>query len=168
MTRRIVAALALLVAVRAQAQVARPATGESPGKHETVMPEVRLDAIAGRRPGAQMGAGIVVDAGFYTRLALLAGAGVERVAGGALVGTQRAEAVLRLHTDPLRKSSPGVYFGGGVGTLHANGGSTRGVLIAVIGFEGPFGHRMAPALELGVGGGARLGVALRRARIDER
>jgi hypothetical protein len=145
-----------------------PAATQRDGRHETVLPEVRVDAFAGRSVGAQLGAGVALDAGFYTRLALLVAGGVERRPGGALVGAQRAEAVLRFHTDPLRKSSPGVYLGGGLGVRRGGSGPTRGVLLAGGGLVGAYGHHLAPAVELGVGGGARLGVALRRARIDER
>lgn len=166
-TWNVVAALIAFRAAQAGAQVAAP-SGESPGKHETVLPEVRIDAIVGRRTGAQLGAGIVLDAGFYARIALLAAGGVERASSGALVGTQRVEAVLRFHTDPLRKSNPGVYFGGGLGARRSADTRTRATVIALIGFEAPYGHHLAPAFELGVGGGARIGIALRRARIDER
>jgi hypothetical protein len=168
--RRLVGAAALLVA-RASvgaAQVAPSPAARTDGRHETVMPEVRLDAFAGRTAGAQLGAGVALDAGFYTRLALLVAGGVERRPGGALVGAERAEAVLRFHTDPLRKSSPGVYLGGGLGARRVGSGPTRAVLLAVVGLEGPYQRHVAPAIELGVGGGARVGVAIRRARIDER
>jgi len=162
---RLAGAAPLVAAVVACTSVAG---AQRDGKHETVLPEVRVDAFAGRSVGAQIGAGVALDAGFYTRLALLVAGGVERRPGGAIVGAERAEAVLRFHTDPLRKSSPGVYLGGGLGVRRSGAGPTRGVLIAVVGLEGAYGHHLAPAVELGVGGGARLGVAIRRARIDER
>ena len=169
---RLAGAAALLVAcasVGAAQVTASPApTARTDGRHETVLPEVRLDAFAGRTAGAQLGAGVALDAGFYTRLALLVAGGIERRAGGAIVGAERAEAVLRFHTDPLRKSSPGVYFGGGLGVRRVGSERARGVLLAVVGLEGAYRRHLAPALELGVGGGARVGVAIRRARIDER
>jgi hypothetical protein len=132
------------------------------------VPELRADAFVGRTSGAQLGVGAVLDAGSYTRLALIVGAGAERRPGGALVGVQRAEGVVRFHFDPLRQSRHGVYVGGGVGARRTPGGPLRALLVAVLGVEGPPHGGIAAAVEAGVGGGARVGVALRRARAQRR
>jgi hypothetical protein len=167
----VVGALVVLLAAPASRAVAQgqPVARADDGKHETVLPELRVDGFVGRAAGVQLGTGVVLDAGFYTRLALLVAGGAERRPGGGVAGTGRAEAVVRFQTDPLRKSNPGVYFGGGLGIRHTASGPTRGVLVGLVGFEGSYRHsHLVPAVELGVGGGARVGVAVRRARIDER
>ena len=132
------------------------------------VPELRADAFLGRTTGAQLGLGVALDAGGYTRLALIVGAGAERRPGGALVGVQRAEAVARFHFDPLRQTRHGVYAGGGIGARHTPGGPLRALLVALLGVEGPPHGGIAAAVEAGVGGGARVGVVLRRARTQRR
>jgi len=94
--------------------------------------------------------------------------GSEPPPGGALVGVQRAEAVARFHFDPLRQTRHGVYAGGGIGARHAPGGPLRALLVALLGVEGPPHGGIATAVEAGVGGGARVGVVLRRARTQRR
>jgi len=54
------------------------------------------------------------------------------------------------------------YIGGGV-TVRADGGGpgTRTYLLGIIGMDGPSAGGIAPGVELGLGGGVRLGVTLR-------
>jgi hypothetical protein len=130
--------------------------------------EGRADAFAARNGGAQGALGVVLDAGTYLRVALIAGAGVERRPGDALVGAQRVEAVARFHVDPYRQAPRGVYVGGGLGARHAAGDEVRPTLVAVLGVEGRPRGGVALGLEVGVGGGARLGIAIRKARRGRR
>ncbi|AHG91739.1 hypothetical protein J421_4202 [Gemmatirosa kalamazoonensis] len=150
----------VLLAARAGAQ---PSTGD-----RRTTTEIRIDGFAARTAGAQAGVGIALDAGTYTRLAVVAGAGFERRPGGALVGVQRLEGVGRFHLDPYRQTRHGVYAGGGLALRHAPGGPVRALVVALLGVEGPPRHGMAAAVEAGVGGGARVGVALRSARRQRR
>jgi hypothetical protein len=55
-----------------------------------------------------------------------------------------------------------------VGVRHEGDASARGYLLAVVGVEGRRRGAWAPSVELGFGGGVRLGVVLRRARPDAR
>jgi hypothetical protein len=138
------------------------------GTASAQLPEIRLDAFAGREGGAQIAGGALFDAGLNVRLAMIGGAGVARRPGGAVVGVQRAEVVARFLLDPMRRSARGLYFAGGVGAVHTGGDDVRAVLVALVGVEGRPRGSVAPALEAGVGGGARLGVMLRRTRRDRR
>lgn len=148
------------------ALVAAAAHAQAPARH--VVPEARLDGFAGRLPGAQAAAGLSADAGTYVRLALLAGVGAERRPGGVVAGVQRVEGVARFHVDPLRQARRGVYFGGGLAVRHATGAPLRPALVALVGIEGRPHGGVTTAVEAGVGGGARLGLAFRGARRDRR
>ena len=111
--------------------------------------------------------GLETDAGLYARIAGVVGVGADRWGASA-----RGEAVARFILDPLRQARRGPYLGGGAGVRRDGHGETRGYLLAVIGVEGkgPGATRSgwAPAVEAGIGGGARLSLVLRRARPDAR
>jgi hypothetical protein len=168
--RHITAAICLAALSIAPAHRARAQPGLVPPQpaESRVVPEIRVDGFAARAPGAQLGLGVAIDAGTYTRLALVAGAGAQRLPGGAVGGVQRLEAVARFLVDPFRQARHGLYVGGGLSVRHAAGGPLRPLLVALLGVEGPPHGGVAAAVEAGVGGGARLGVALRRARRRER
>ena len=55
------------------------------------------------------------------------------------------------------------YAGGGASLRYDEGGRARGYMVAFMGVEGPPMGGVLPALEVGLGGGARVGVTLRRA-----
>lgn len=133
--------------------------------------EARADAALGRTSAALVGAGVLTDAGAYVRVGLLAGAGVAygRQDGGPRRAAAAGEvaAVARFVLDPFRQSAHGVYAGGGVGVRAADGAGEPFVL-AVVGVEGRRRGGLAPAVEVGVGGGVRVAVALRRARPGRR
>jgi len=107
-------------------------------------------------------AGVALPVGTYTRIGLLAGGGAAHVAG-ATVGSVRADAIARFVLDPYRQSRWGISAGGGITVRHEPGLGTRGHLALVLDAEGPARGRVAPALQLGLGGGVRFGVALRGA-----
>ena len=131
--------------------------------------QLRADVLTGDRLAVHAGAGVETDAGLYARLALVGGAGVSDV-GGDGAASARVEGVARFLLDPLRESRRGPYLGGGVGVRYDDGDRARGYLLAVIGVEGggPGRRGWAPALEVGIGGGARVSVVLRRARPNGR
>ena len=156
---------ALLVAGRAAgAQVPAPAR---------LVPEFRADVIAGDRAAVHAGAGLQVPVGYYVRIGVVAGGGValgERegpVGAGeesGLRGSGRVDVLARFVLDPFRQSRYGLSVGGGV-SLRADEGE-RGwpVLLVAIDVEGRRSARgLVPAVQVGLGGGARLGIILRRA-----
>jgi hypothetical protein len=120
--------------------------------------------VAARTTAVHAGGKISVPAGLYARVsvAVLGGA---RHAAGAWSASGRADAIARFHVDPFGQSRVGAYAGGGASLFFDDGARRRVRLVAVIGFEGPLSARgWVPGIELGLGGGARVGVTLRRSR----
>jgi hypothetical protein len=70
--------------------------------------------------------------------------------------------------DPLRQFKWGPYAGGGFTAQWDRRANWHGDLLVLVGIEGPVRAGWRPAVELGLGGGARLGVVLRRARSNGR
>jgi hypothetical protein len=145
----------------------------SPQRPTPLAPELRLDAAFGREDAVLAGAGVFGDAGPYARLGLVAAGGVARVPGidGGGLGTAamaRIEALARFHLDPQRLSRNGIYAGGGVAVALRASLPPRYALVALVGLEGPPRGALAPAVEVGLGGGVRVAVALRRARQGRR
>ena len=117
-----------------------------------------------------MGGGLLADAGSYVRVGALAGVGVTRsTSGGRARAVPAAELAVvgRFLLDPFRQGARGVYAGGGV-AVRAADGDGRPFLLLMVGVEGRARGGTAPAVELGLGHGARLGVALRRVRPGRR
>jgi hypothetical protein len=125
-------------------------------------PEVRADAIIARSPSVQAGAGLEIPAGIYVRI------GVDGAAGaawrdGAPAAIGRADAVARFLLDPFREVPVGLSVGGGVSVpVGAPHGARSPYLTLVFDVEGRVHRGVAPALQVGLGGGARIGVVLRR------
>jgi len=125
--------------------------------------ELRVDALTDDRVDAVHAlAGIALPIGTYTRIGLLAGGGAAQLSG-TTVGSVRADAIARFALDPYRQSRWGFSAGGGITVRHEPVLGTRGYLALVIDAEGPARGGVAPSIQLGLGGGARLGVALRGA-----
>lgn len=131
----------------------------------SVHPEARLDVIAGRQPAVQVGAGLQIPMGYYVRVGLDGAVGV---ATGALPpSTNRADAradlLIRFLLDPFRQSAYALSVGGGVSARAEPGDHVRPRLLVAADFEGRrSAHGLVPALQVGLGGGVRLGVILRR------
>lgn len=125
--------------------------------------EIRVDGIFARSSGVEAAYGFTVPAGLYVRSGLVAGIGAGRhgVEG-------RTDFIARFSLDPFRQSHWAPYGGAGLSGRYRpqlDGGS-RGYVLIFIGVEGPLplGERSGwvPALEVGLGGGARAGIILRR------
>lgn len=148
------AALAAL-APAAQAQLARP----------SVQPEVRLDVIAGHRPAVQLGAGVQIPMGYYVRVGVDGAVGVPT--GGDAPSPRRPDAradlLVRFLLDPFRQSAFGLSLGGGLSARAEPGDRVRPRLLVALDLEGRrSAHGLVPALQVGLGGGVRVGVVLRR------
>jgi len=76
--------------------------------------------------------------------------------------------VARYLLDPFREFRWGPYAGAGFSAQWNRGADWRGDLLLLVGVEGPAHEGWRTAVELGRGGGARLGVVLRRARSNGR
>ena len=150
-------------AVGLLAVVCVPAIMHGQVRQQPVQTEYRLDALVARTTGVEAGAGISIPAGVYMRTGLVAGAGAGRhgVEG-------RTDLVARFSLDPFRQSRWAPYAGGGISGRYrteADGGS-RAYLMIYLGLEGalPVGRTsgIVPAFEVGLGGGARVAIILRR------
>lgn len=139
-----------------------PAAAQAPRR--AVVPEVRAEGV-GSSPLLLAAAGLFADAGLYGRVGVTVGAGTAATGARGLVG--EATLVGRFVLDPLRQAARGVYAGAGVGVRGRSGASER-FLVGMVGVEGRGRGRVVPAVEVGVGGGMRVAVALRRARVGRR
>lgn len=129
--------------------------------------EGRVEATAAESPGAHLGIGLGVRAGWYARPSLLLAAGAVQGSDDVWRGSQRADLVLRFLLDPFGERPRGWYGGAGVSVQQVEGRS-RGALLLLAGVEGRSRRGVRPAIEVGVGGGVRLGFVLRRTRPDTR
>jgi len=151
-----------LMAPAAHAQLPKP----------SVHPEARLDVILGHQPAVQLGAGLQVPMGYYVRVGLDAAVGVATNDREAPLGSPdsppgpldgRADLLVRFLLDPFRQSPWGLSLGGGLSARAEPGDHVRPRLLAAVDLEGRRSRRgVVPAFQLGVGGGVRLGVILRR------
>ncbi|MBX3173613.1 MAG: hypothetical protein KF709_04330 [Gemmatimonadaceae bacterium] len=152
------AALVLCWAAPAKAQRADPrAVSANPQW------ELFADAGASRTPDAFAGAGVNLRAGWYVRVAGLVSAGAVRGRDDVWRGAQRADFAVRFHLDPFGERPRGLYGGAGVSARFVEGRADP-VLTLHVGVEGARRGAWIPAAELSMGGGLRLGVALRRTR----
>lgn len=140
-----------------------PCVALSQSPQQPLQVEGRLDAIIARSTGFEAGLGLSVPSGIYMRLGVVAGLGAGRhgVEG-------RTDLIARFSLDPFRQSRWAPYGGAGIsGRYRAKlDGGSRAYLLVFLGLEGPLalGARsgIVPAVEVGLGGGARVGVILRR------
>ena len=133
----------------------------------TFRPVVRVDGFFARGDAVHAGAGVTRDVGSYVRLDAVLAAGAAR-AGDETVASGRAELVGRFLLDPFRQSRWGFYGGAGLVARQDGASDPRSYITLLVGAELPGGGRMRPALELGIGGGTRIGFAVRRGRPDRR
>ena len=129
--------------------------------------EMRADVLGGPPAGGQVGVGANVPAGYYLRLGVDAAAGASERDGAAFT-SGRVDFVARYLLDPFREFRWGPYIGGGFTAQWDRRATRRGDLLLLVGVEGPAHAGWRTAFELGLGGGARLGVVLRRARSNGR
>lgn len=126
--------------------------------------EGRLDGIFAKSGGVEAGFGVSVPTGLYVRSGLVAGIGVGRhgVEG-------RTDVISRFSLDPFRQSRWAPYGGGGISGRYRSklDGGAKAYLLVFVGLEGPLPlgrtSGWVPAIEVGLGGGARIGFVLRRA-----
>lgn len=127
----------------------------------TVYPEFRADAILAKSTTGQAGAGLVVPVGVYVRFGLDAAAGATWQ-DRASSASGRVDAIVRFLLDPLRENRTALSIGGGLSAPIHRDGVKSPYLTVVLDVEGKSRGGITPGVELGLGGGARLGVVLRR------
>lgn len=161
--------MASRLAALAVAAAMLPAAGAAQGTPPRPLAqwEARLDGVFGASSAGQLGVGVNVWAGDYVRTGVLVAAGPSRRDGRTAV-SGRVDVVARYLLDPFGEMRWGPYVGGGFSSAWDEPTRWHGYLLAVIGLEGPARRGWRPALEVGLGGGFRAGLALRRARVNAR
>jgi hypothetical protein len=128
-------------------------------------PELRADVITGHHAAVQIGGGVQIPAGYYARIGVDVAVGLPT---GSSLSTHRSidgrlDLLARFLLDPFRQAAYGFSLGGGISLRAEAGDRVRPLLLVAADLEG---RRSAsgwvPALQIGLGGGARIGLVLRR------
>ncbi len=142
---------------------APPAVAQTETAPRKVAAEVRLDGIIASLSALHVGAGFTAAAGTYVRTGVIAGVGFSR---DGLSG--RIDGMARFHFDPFRQSRWAPYGGGGISARFDSDEKARAYILLLLGLDGPVYNGATPSFELGLGGGARIGVIFRRAAAERR
>jgi hypothetical protein len=132
--------------------------------------EFRADAIdprSAKNGTLQAGVGVNLPLGSYTRLELDGAGGVTRRADEDH-HSGRGDVIARFLLDPFAESPWGLSIGGGMSALFAEGARTRAYLVVVADVEAPRVGGVVPALQVGLGGGLRVGLVARAYRPGRR
>ncbi len=157
---RVVASLGMTALGTAVLLALAPAIAGAQALGAHPQPELRADLIAGAVSAAQAGVAVNIPAGYYARVGVVAAAGA-RLSGDA-GGSARVDAIARFLFDPFFEKRWGLSAGGGVSVRYDEGAGWRPFLAVVVDLEAPARGPLIPAVQLGVGGGVRVGVALRK------
>jgi len=131
--------------------------------------EVRIDGLFARTGAVHAGYGITIPSGIYVRTGLVGGFGAGRHGAEG-----RTDFIARFSLDPFRQSRWAPYAGAGLSGRYRSklDGGSRAYLLVLLGLEGspPLGARAGwvPAVEVGLGGGARVGLVLRQGILGRR
>jgi hypothetical protein len=147
-------ALTLLAAAVAEAQGPVQRRAEP-----RVRPELRVDYVAAP-DGVQIGAGAAVRMSTYVRVGAIAGVGPHFSDAVERFGW-RADIFGRFQLDPFRERRWAPYAAAGV-SIRGAGSESDEFLMALVGLEGPLARGWSPAIEVGLGGGFRAGLVMRR------
>ena len=125
--------------------------------------EARMDAIIRNPPAIHGGAGFTVPVGTYVRSGFDAAIGASRhgISG-------RIDLVNRFHLDPFRQHKWAPYAGGGLTARFDDNRSNRLYLLIFAGIDGPASHGLGTSFEAGMGGGARIGIVVRKTTKERR
>lgn len=161
-------ALGALAGVAAVAIGAGPALAQPGVIHVgPPAPELRVDVLAARTTTVQGGAGVFWPIGRSVRLGGVVAGGVTDgvpadVAASGRATSARAELVTRFVLDGAGDARWRLYGAAGAGVLFVRGAHGVARVHVAAGVELPPLGRWRPAAEVGLGGGLRVGLALRR------
>lgn len=164
--------LPALVALGACAAQARPlpaqaaVRGAAP-RRPAPRVEGRAEAILARSSSFQLGAAALWPASPYLQLGAAAAAGMTRGPDAAdrdAAASSRAEGLARFTLEPDPGARWRLYGQATAGVLWVRGQAGRALVGVALGVEHAPVGAFRPALELGMGGGLRLALALRPAR----
>jgi hypothetical protein len=146
------------------AAVLMPTSNARAQNQPPTVAEYRADGIIGRGTTVQGGAGASLPLGVYVRLGVDAAAGAtwrdqtSRASG-------RVDVIGRFLLDPFRETPLGLSIGGGLSVPYTDGDARlQPYLTVVIDVEGRMRGPVTPAVQLGFGGGTRIGFVLRASR----
>ncbi|HEY0994986.1 MAG TPA: hypothetical protein VGD77_03245 [Gemmatimonadaceae bacterium] len=142
------------------AAAAVPAVARAQGVEAHLQPEARVDLLAGAITAVHAGVGVNIPVGYYARVGLVGAAGA-RLSGDA-GASARVDAIARFLFDPFFEKRWGLSAGGGVSVRYDEGAGWRPFLAVVVDLEPPGRGPVIPAVQVGVGGGVRVGIALRK------
>jgi hypothetical protein len=156
----VVLALSMFFPTVAAAQAAAQASVPRPRA------EGRIDYL-GRNPDAvHAGFGLNVPLATYVRIGIVA-AGGPSWDDGRSGSSARADVIARFAFDPFRERRWGVSAGGGLSVrydeLSPSENRWRALIAVVLDLEGAVIGSVTPAVQLGLGGGTRVGFILRAA-----
>lgn len=132
--------------------------------------EARVDYLGPNPDVVHAGVGVNVPLGTYLRVSVL-GAGGASWDDGRTGGSVRGDVIGRFTFDPFRERRWGLSAGGGLSVRYDHVDAGRGwrpLLALVVDLEGPRSGVVAPALQVGLGGGARVGLIIRGADPNRR
>lgn len=159
---------ALLVIATLGALPLRVAHAQEPAAPK-IQPEIRGDVIFGPRSAIQAGGGLQLPLGPYVRLGADALAGVRT---GDVTGSRadgRVDLLGRFLLDPYGQVAYGFSAGAGLTARFEPGERVTPLLLVALELEGRHQAKgWVPAVQLGLGGGTRLGIVLRRGEPDLR
>jgi hypothetical protein len=104
---------------------------------------------------------MIVGSGAFAQLVVAAGVGPAWWHGGRRVSV-RADLLARFQLDPFREAAWGLYAAGGLSALDDGFEAPRALLTLLLGAELPSRARGGWAVEIGLGGGVRAALILRR------
>ncbi len=153
----------LLTATAGQASAQRPA-GALARSPATV--EARGDLLAARSTTFQAGVAALWPVSPFLSVGGVVGVGVTRHPADAVndPASGRAEFVARFTPDPATAAGWRLYGQATAGVLAVRGSTGRALVSVSMGIERTSVGPVRPAIELGLGGGLRVAVALRHAR----
>jgi hypothetical protein len=133
--------------------------------------EVRVDYLGPNPNAVQAGAGVNMPVGTYLRVGVI-GAGGTGWNDGRSGASLRFDVIGRFSFDPFRERRWGLSSGGGLSVRYDRAAPRsrqwRPLLALVVDLEGQRVGSIAPGVQLGLGGGARVGAIIRAADPNRR
>lgn len=133
-----------------------------------VEPELRADVTFGLQSSIDAGGGVQIPVGRYTRLGVTGAVGLVRpfdvfaTSGVSSRITSRVDVLARFLLDPFRQSPLGMSVGAGVSLRTVPRERVRPQFFVALDVEGRRrSNGVTPALQIGIGGGLRVGGIIR-------
>ena len=139
-------------------------------RHSPPPVEFRADAIDVRsieNGTVQGGVGANLPLGYYVRLEIDGAGGVTRI-NDVNANSGRVDALARFLLDPFAEAQWGLSIGGGMTATFGERLRPQQYLVVVADLEMPRIGAIVPALQVGLGGGVRVGLVARIAQIGHR